>query len=261
MRGALLPGLLALALALASPLAAGQVVLTNGDRITGRVTSRGTRRVRVQTPYGTLVIPRAKVERILKDDGTEEVVTPPPTPAPTPVPPLRLELEVSGSSFWQAWDPKAAPSDASLRLHVQLDGRSIGAYRDPVLDPGDLPKATVNTFVFAPESVARESAPGVMLQPPEVEEGGIRLAIELPPAQAGSRELRLAYQANEGPFDEPRWVDLAEGALAVDLRPGEKLRVGLRQDRGAMEFVKKRMQAVETFTLSARVLDTPPPAP
>ena len=47
---------------LAAPLLrADVVVLVNGDRVTGRVIGTITRRVRVQTPYGTLVIPADKV--------------------------------------------------------------------------------------------------------------------------------------------------------------------------------------------------------
>ena len=52
--------------------------------ITGQVVAKGTRRVRVQTPYGLLVIPREKVDRIRKDDGTEEVLNAPAPPPPLP---------------------------------------------------------------------------------------------------------------------------------------------------------------------------------
>jgi hypothetical protein len=248
-------------LGLAIPVRADLIVLEGGDRITGQVVAKGTKRVRVQTPYGLLVIPREKVERIKKDDGTEEVLNAPapvPTPTPPPKPPVRLLLVVSGASFWQAWDPKAAPADPSLRLLVRLDGQTIGAYRDPILDPGDLPKATVNTFVFLPDSVARESAPGITLLPPEVKPGRIQLLLELPPAEAAPHTLRVSYQANEGPFDTPKWLNLVETATEVWLASEAPATVRLTQGRGSMEFLKKRMQAVETFVLR---LDTPPPAP
>ena len=248
-------------LGLAIPVRADLIVLEGGDRITGQVVAKGTKRVRVQTPYGLLVIPREKVERIKKDDGTEEVLNAPapvPTPTPPPKPPVRLTLVVSGASFWQAWDPKAAPADPSLRLLVQLDGQTIGAYRDPILDPGDLPKATVNTFAFLPDSVARENGPGIMLLPPELKPGRIQLLLELPPAEAAPHTLRVAYQANEGPFDTPKWLDLVEAALEVSLASEAPATVRLTQGRGSMEFVKKHMQAVETFVMR---LDTPPPAP
>lgn len=248
-------------LGLALPVHADLIVLEGGDRITGQVVAKGTKRVRVQTPYGLLVIPREKVERIRKDDGTEEVLNAPapaPTPPPRPKPPVRLALVVTGASFWQAWDPKAAPADPSLRLLVQLDGHTVGAYRDPILDPGDLPKAAVNTFAFLPDSVARESAPGVKLLPPQMKPGRIELLLELPPAEAATHTLVVSYQANDGPFDTPKWFDLAEAALDVSLSSEAPATVRLTQGRGAMEFVKKRMQGVETFVLR---LDTPPPTP
>jgi hypothetical protein len=249
-------------LCLAIPVRADLIVLEGGDRITGQVVAKGTKRVRVQTPYGLLVIPREKVERIKKDDGTEEVLNAPapvPTPTPTPKPPVRLAIVVTGASFWRAWDPKAAPADPSLRLLVRLDGQTIGAYRDPILDPGDLPKATVNTFAFLPDSVARESAPGVTLLPPEAKPGRIELLLELPPpAEGSSHTLRVSYQANEGPFDTPQWLNVVEAAIDVWLASDAPATVHLTQGRGSMEFVKKRMQAVETFVMR---LDTPSPAP
>jgi hypothetical protein len=248
-------------LGLAVPVHADLIVLEGGDRITGQVIAKGTRRVRVQTPYGLLVIPREKVERIQKDDGTEEVLNAPapvPTPTPRPKPPVRLTLVVGGASFWQAWDPKAAPADPSLRLLVQLDGHTIAAYRDPILDPGDLPKATVNTFVFLPDSVARESGPRIMVLPPEVKPGRIELVLELPPAEAATHTLVVSYQANDSSFDSPKWFDLVEASIEVSLASDAPAAVRLTQGRGSMEFVKKRMQAVETFVMR---LDTPVPAP
>jgi hypothetical protein len=253
----------ALSISLAVLARAEIVVLTDGDRITGQVVAKGTKRVRVQTAYGLLVIPREKVERIKKDDGTEEVLNapaPPPTPVPTPPPPLRLVLAVTGNTFWQAWDPKAAPADCSLRLLVQLDGRAIGAYRDPVLDPEDLPKATVNTFAFLPDSVAREPGPGVKLLPPETKLGRILLPMELPIAEAGPRRLRIVYQSNDGPFATPQWKDLAEATLDLELARDRPTVVRMEQGRGAMEFAKKHMKGIETFVLGAR-LDTPSPPP
>ena len=55
----------------APPLRADVVVFVNGDRVTGRLIGKITKRVRVQTPYGTLVIPADKIERIRRDDGSE----------------------------------------------------------------------------------------------------------------------------------------------------------------------------------------------
>ena len=72
-----------LALLLCAPLLrADVVVLVNGDRVTGRVIGKITRRVRLQTPYGVLVIPADKVERIRRDDGSEELLNVRPAPPP-----------------------------------------------------------------------------------------------------------------------------------------------------------------------------------
>ena len=252
-------------LAFALPAAADQVILTNGDRVTGQVVARGTQRLRLQTANGLLVIPIEKIARIRKDDGSEEVVNAPvsvavpaPTPVPTPKPPLRLEVVVSGHSFWQAWDPKAAPADPSLRFEVQLDGIIIGAYRDRVLDPLDLPKATVNTFAFLPDAASRQGAPGMTVLPPVTKEGRTHLAFELPPEEAGRHKLRVVYQANEGPAEKAMWTDLTEAALDFAIGPAGTTTVRLEQSRGTMQFLKKHMQGVETFLLR---LDTPPSEP
>ena len=79
-----------LALVLCAPLVRSDVVvLVNGDRVTGRVIGKFTKRVRLQTPYGVLLIPSEKVERIRRDDGSEEVLNVVPVPTPPPPPPPR----------------------------------------------------------------------------------------------------------------------------------------------------------------------------
>ena len=63
-------GALVLVLAVGSgqPARADTYVLTGGDRITGKTLLKAAKTFRVQTPYGRLVIPRDKVERILYDE-------------------------------------------------------------------------------------------------------------------------------------------------------------------------------------------------
>jgi hypothetical protein len=238
------------------------VVLVNGDRVSGKVLGSVSRRVRLQTPYGTLVVPRAKVERILRDDGREEIVNAPPAapappPAPPPPPPPRLELVVSGDTFWQAWDPKAAPADPSLRLELRLDEQLAVAYTDANLDPEDLPKAVVNSFVFSPERLFVTVGERVVAGPPVIATrdtaGGhsgseIRLPVELPAELAGERRLRLAYQVNEGTSTQPVWRVVTEAAATVALAPGQTARVRAQQSRGTMEFSRKKMRNVESFT-------------
>ena len=257
--------LVVLACLLAAPLlGADVVVLLNGDRVSGRVVGRITRRVRVQTPYGTLVIPVDKVERVRRSDGTEEVLnvppTPDPTPPPPPPPPAALVVVLSGHTFWQAWDPKAAPADPSLRLEVRLDGRGIASYTDVNLDPEDLPKAVVNSFVFSPERLFVSGAEGVTVAPPELVSGEIRLPMSLPAELAGRHELRLAYQVNDAASAAPVWRDVALAAGEVALASGGAMRVRVQQDRGTMEYAGRRMRNVETFRATL-VEESAPPAP
>jgi hypothetical protein len=241
-------------------LGADEVRLVNGDRISGRVMGKVTRRVRLQTPYGTLLIPRSQVERIRRDDGTEEVLNAPPSPAPTPTPPPRpgLRIDVAGASFWRAWDPAAAPEDASLRLKVRLDEQVVASYTDHTLDPQDLPKAVVNSFVFSPERLVISASPGTTVAPPTVTGGEVHLGIELPAALAGPHQLRIAYQANEGSSAEPVWVDVVTAECPLNLVAGAETAVRLVQERGAMEYARRRMRNVETFHAT---LEPAPPSP
>ena len=252
-----------LALLLCAPLlGADVVVLTNGDRVTGKVVGKITRRVRLQTPYGVLVIPADKVERIRRDDGSEEVLNVRPAPAPPapppPPPPATLVLVVGGDSFWQAWDPKAPPEDPSLRLEVRLDDRVVASYTDVNLDPEDLPKAVVNSFVFSPERLFVSAAEGVRAAPPELAAGQIRLPIVFPSGLAGPRRLRLAYQVNDAGSAAPRWRDVVLVLGEVALASGKEAGVRVVQERGTMDYVKRRMRNIETFRASLAPEPTAP---
>jgi hypothetical protein len=255
--------LLALALA-ASVASADVVVLVNGDKVTGRVVGNITRRVRVETPYGVLVIPVDKVERIHRDDGREEVLvnpkaapTPPPKPTPPPAPELVLVL--TGATFWQAWDPKAAPEDPSLRLEVRIDDELVATYTDVNLDPEDLPKAVVNSFVFSPERLFVSGATGVTVAPPSLASSEIRLGMQLPATLAGERRLRIAYQLNDAGSAAPHWRDVVSAGATVNLVAGGSVKARVVQDRGTMEYAKRQlrgmgqMRGVETFHASIEV--------
>jgi hypothetical protein len=254
--------LLALALA-ASVASADVVVLVNGDKVTGRVVGSIARRVRVETPYGVLVIPVDKVERIHRDDGREEVLVNPkapsaPKPTPTPAPP-ELVLVVTGATFWQAWDPKAAPEDPSLRLEVRLDDEPVATYTDVNLDPEDLPKAVVNSFVFSPERLFVSGATGVTVAPPSLASSEIRLGIQLPARLAGERRLRIAYQLNDAGSAAPHWRDVVTAGATVTLAAGTSAKARVVQDRGTMEYAKRQlrgvgqMRGVETFHATIEV--------
>jgi len=250
----------ALALVLVAACAiADVVVLTNGDRVTGKVVGSVAKRVRLQTPYGVLVIPVERVDKIVRDDGTEQVPRLAAPTAPAPAAPGVL-LVVSGASFWHAWDPKAAPEDPSLRLEIRLDDTIVASYTDVNLDPDDLPKAIVNSFVFSPERLFVSGGDGVSAVPPSLVDSEIRLEIRLPPRLAGSRQLRIAYQLNDAGSAAPRWRDVVVADLAVTLEAGRRLNVHVQQDRGTMEYGRKglralgQMRGVETFraTLEAQ---------
>jgi hypothetical protein len=246
------PLCLCLCAVLLAPAAGADVVrLLNGDRVSGRLVGKSTRRVRVQTPYGLLVIPRERVESIEHDDGSvEQVAAPQAQPAPPvvlPPQPARLQVVIRGDSFWQAWDPKSAPADPSLRLELRLDDQPLVTYTDVNLDPEDLPKAIVNSFVFAPDRVFVAVADGVVAGPPVVATGEIGLPLKLPGESAGIHRLGLAYQLNESTSAAPRWRDVVRAEAHVALSAGSATVVRVRQQRGTMEYAKRRMRNVETF--------------
>lgn len=256
----------AIVFALSAGLAAADVVvLLNGDRITGKVTGSITRRVRLQTPYGVLVIPIENVDRIRRDDGSEQVLhAQPPRATPPPPPPVAtLQLVLSGASFWYAWDPKAAPADPSLRLELRLDDRVLASYTDVNLDPEDLAKAVVNSFVFSPERLFVSGGEGVSVSPPTLAAGEIRLELRVPEALAGERRLRLAYQLNDAGSSAPRWRDVVVAGAQVKLVTGAAQRIRVLQDRGTMDYGRKglrgpgQMRGVETFRATLQLEPAP----
>ena len=251
---------LALLVGLAGPAASELVVLRDGDRVHGKLVVRGTLRLRLQTPYGLLIIPLDKIEKIVRDDGTEDVlgahdpatpVPPPSTPAPAPT--VKLGVIITGKTFWQAWDPRnGVPKDPSLRLEVRLDEKPVATYVDTEIDEGEIAGAVVNSFSFTPEAVTAVAGPGARLEMPETRPGRILLEIELPVESAGERKLRLAYQSNDGTRGDPAWRDLATTALDVTLTTQTPLFIKVEQDPGGMEYRKKQMRKVETFRIAAR---------
>lgn len=248
----------ALLAALGAGLAAADVfVLTNGDRITGKRVRGARGAIVVQTDFGRLSIPRARVERIVKEDGTEEVVNAPGTAQPSSIsasmPMARLVLIVLGKSFWLAWDPKRNPNvDPTLRMEVRLDGEPVAAYSDVKTDPKDLPGTTVNTFSFIEGEFEMEGAGGAALGKPEVRPGRASLRIDIPftSDKPATRKLEIAYQFNAGSADEPEWKDAVTAQTDVELRRGTPVFLLMRQDPGKMGysgFPRKRMRNIETF--------------
>jgi hypothetical protein len=254
MRGrAVLATTLALTASLAG--AADVLFLRDGDRISGRIVSEMRRTVRIDTPYGTLVVPRTAIDHIEREAKPEAAATPAPSVAPPAARPARgarLVLVVLGKTFWQAWDPKEAPPDRSLRIEVRVDDDPVVYFLDGTEDPDEIPKAIVNAFSFAAADVAVKPAPNVEITPPEVRPGRVVLRMSLPVARAGERRVRVAYQSNVGTVEDPAWRDLTEASLTVELSASAPTVVQLRQDPGQMEFSgfpRRRMKHVETFVL------------
>ena len=229
--------------------------MRNGDRISGKIVGETSRSIRIETPYGRLVIPRGAIETIQRQGQSDEVLNPPAPDAPPAVRAtrgVRLVLVVLGKTFWQAWDPKEPPADPTLRFEVRVDEDPAVFYLDGTTDPDEIPRALVNAFSFAAADVAVKAAAGVEVSPPEVRAGRIVLKLDLPVARAGQRKVRLAYQANAGTAAEPAWRDLAEGSLTLALNTATASFVQLRQDPGRMEFSgfpRRRMKHVDTFRL------------
>lgn len=264
------PGLLAaLALVMALPLTmalaeapAGDAIhLTSGDRISGKVVARGTKRVRIQTPYGLLVIPRSDIARIVGADGSEEIVseptrTPPEATAPMRPQPLRLSLVVTGASFWQAWDAKNAPRDPTLRLVLRLDESEVIAWSDASVDEGEIKGAIVNAFSFAAGTLVVQSlSEGVLAEAPAANPGRIVLPVALPADWTGRHRVGVAYQIAEDTTDAQTWRDVAWTVGSLELLPDRVAILTLEQDRGSMEysgFPRRRMKNVETFRLGFR---------
>jgi hypothetical protein len=255
--------------------------LRNGDRITGRTIARGKRAFTVQTPFGRLTLPRLRVARVVRADGSEEVlhavdavaeVAPGeakpaaamPAPAPTPAAGTgRLAVAITGKTFWQAWDPRESERDPTLRLELRLDEDAVVVYVDAQPDPDQIPGATVNAFSFA-EGLTVSPAPGVRVHPAEVRPGRIVLKLDLPAATAEAKRLRLAYQLNTGTAAAPAWKDVASAATEVTIGPGDPALVEMRQERGRMEFAgfpRRRMRNVETFAMTLTAASETPAAP
>jgi hypothetical protein len=246
---------------LGAALHADVFVLRGGDRITGQTVLEGKRTFKVKTPYGVLTIPRDKVDRIVRADGTERLVNPEPV-APPPVQTVatlpksrraRLILIITGKTFWQAWDPKAGHRDPTLRLEVSLDEEVVATYVDAKTDP-DIPGAMVNAFSFGAEDVVFMAGADALVLPPEQRPGRIALKIDVP-VLAAPRLLRIAYQGTQGPAEDMAWRDLAAGSLEVELGGERPTFVSVDQDRGRMEFSgfpRRQMKNVETFEIDLR---------
>jgi hypothetical protein len=231
------------------------VWLLNGDRLTGTIASESKSALRVKLPFASILIPKSRIERVVRADGKEEVLhaseraaVAPPAPRPPAVPTAHLVLVVTGASFWQAWDRKDPPADPTLRLQLRVDEVPVATWADSTLDPQDLPGAIVNTFAFTGDEAAM-AAPHVLLSPAEAQPGRVVLRIDVPRVVGENRRLGIVYQVDEGSAESPAWRDVAMATSTVALRGEGPTPIQIRQDRGRMEFTRKHMREVETFRI------------
>ncbi len=232
------------------------VWLLNGDRLTGTIVSESKTSLRVKLPFASVLIPKSRIERLVRADGKEEVLheavervtVVAPAPRAPAVPTAHLVFVLTGASFWQAWDRKDAPVDPTLRLHIRIDEAEVAAWADGTLDPRDLPGAVVNTFAFNGDE-AGLAAPHVLLSPPEVQPGRVVLRVDVPAVVGENRRLSVTYQVNEGSVENPAWRDVVMATATITLRGDGPTPIQLRQTRGQMEFARKRMREVESFRI------------
>ena len=98
---ALLAVALMVATAAAAP-AADVLLMRNGDRVSGRIVGETSRSIRIETPYGRLLIPRGTIERIQREGKPVEILNPPAAGAsamPTPARGVRLVVVVLGQLY------------------------------------------------------------------------------------------------------------------------------------------------------------------
>jgi hypothetical protein len=231
------------------------VWLLNGDRLTGTIASESKTALRVKLPFASILIPKSRIQRLVRADGKEEVLhagaraaVASPAPRPPAVPTAHLVLVVTGASFWQAWDRKEPPADPTVRLQVRIDEEPVATWADSTLDPEDLPGAIVNTFAFTGDE-AGMAAPHVLLSPAEVQPGRVVLRVDVPRVVGENRRLAVVYQVNEASTASPAWRDVAMATSTVTLRGEGPTPIQLRQDRGRMEFARKRMREVDSFRI------------
>jgi hypothetical protein len=232
------------------------VWLLNGDRLTGTVASESKTSLRVKLPFASVLIPKSRIERVVRGDGKEEVLheatehvtVVAPAPSAPAVPTAHLVLVITGASFWQAWDRKEPPADPTLRLQVRIDEQAVAAWADGTLDPQDLKGAIVNTFAFTGDEAAM-AAPHVLLSPAEVQPGRVVLRVDVPRAVGENRRLGIVYQVNEGSVASPAWRDVAMATATLPLRGEGPSPIQIRQARGQMEFARKHMREVESFKI------------
>ena len=106
----------------------------------------------------------------------------------------------------------------------------------------------MNTFAFTGDE-AGMAAPHVLLSPPEVQPGRVVLRVDVPRVVGENRRFGSSTRSTKpAPRARPGatwpWPPRPSPCAGKGRRP-----IQLRQDRGRMEFARKRMREVETFRI------------
>lgn len=275
--------LVALSLAAGATVAAEIVHLNNGDAIHGSIVAANNEGVTLETPYGKLVIPKSDIARIDYQGGEAPGTTSGGSPIANadeadgavgrtegeegresnldrwrsrfPSGAARIALQISGRSFWYAFDsPPDRPSDTRIRLHLYVGDEKACTFLDDKPDTVD-GNTLYNSFTLSPtESQIVETLGGFDCRVDKADDGEVVLRVSVPPASsAGRQTVRMLYEVNEGDPTLPRWLDAVSRSFSVELTPGRETLVRLEQNADALEytgFFKKSMKNLELFQLN-----------
>ncbi len=250
-----------------------------------KCTSVTSQEITLETPYGSLKIPKNDILRIeYKEGETSKAAEKKPAAKKKPSPPRRrrrkkkadlsdlsttrpaISMDIRGRSFWYAFvSPTESPADVSIRLRIFLGEKEAAMLLDTKPDTVD-GNTYYNSFTFSPtDSKVIRTGSGFDCEVSEAEDGRVALRLQLPEDQsAGQYLIRMLYQINEGDRQFPRWIDAVSRAFTVEIMPGKESQVTLEQDASGLDysgFFRKTMKNVESFrleVLSAELKDLSP---
>ncbi len=248
-----------LAIGLAASLAQAEVLhLTNGDVIHGTLVAANNKTVTLKTAYGNLVIPKEDIARIDYQGGSEPPKTaeaPAPTRSPTSSDRSAISLNITGRSFWYAFDsPPDSPADTRIRLRLYIGSARACTLMDEKPDTVD-GSILYNSFTFSPtDSQVVQALENFECRVDKAEDGRVLFTVGLPPEVSSGRQLvRLLYEINDGDRTLIRWIDVVSRSFSVEVEPGKETLVMLEQNADALDFTgffKKTMKNLELFQLN-----------
>jgi hypothetical protein len=236
--------------------------LTNGDVIHGTLVAANNTEVTLKTTYGDLVIPKKDIERIDYQGGgepsgtaTAAEETPAPRRSATPADRAAIVLNITGRSFWYAFDsPDDSPADTRIRLLLYIGSARACTLVDEKPDTVD--GATLyNSFTFSPtDSRVVETLEKFECRVDKSEDGQVNFTVGLPPEVSSGRQLvRMLYEVNDGDLTLTRWLDVVSRSFSVEVAPGKETFVILEQNADALDysgFFKKTMKHLDLFQLN-----------